>query len=385
MISPAEIKVKAEKKYPACLQSVVEGAPFAEIVIIGDKKPSRNLAEYQSEITELVFQSKEKKGYGYTIKYQTINKKDIGTQDLPTEISFQTESDFLKYLHKEKEIAEFRQNCTLILSKFPELKEWIIKYPQKIIKNHSQWNDLLKICDYFTETPRPNLYIRELPVQVHTKFIESNKSIIKELLDVVIKEHIKQEETNFEKRFNLKYAEPTVRFRILDKQISQKYFSEIDDLNIPISQFVNLKLPLKKVFVVENKMNVLTFQTITETIVIFGSGFGVENLKNVEWLNKTELFYWGDLDVQGFEILSQFKGYFPHTKSFLMDKITFKQFEIEKVIGTISKTSAVLNLTNEEQELYILLKENNWRLEQEKIPLNFVKEKIKQIENIRLK
>jgi len=385
MISTTEIKAKAEKKYPAYLQSVAECIPFAEIVITGNKKPSKNFAEFEKELIELKSQSKEKKGYGYTIKYQTINKKDIGTQDLPTEISFQTETDFLKYLHKENDVAEFRQNCTLILSKFPELKEWIIKYPQKVVENHTLWNDLLKICDYFIENPKPNLYIRELPVQVHTKFIESNKSIIKELLDVVIKEHIKQGETNFEKRFNLKYAEPTVRFRILDKQISQKYFSEIDDLNIPISQFVNLKLPLKKVFVVENKMNVLTFQTITETIVIFGSGFGVENLKNVEWLNKTELFYWGDLDVQGFEILSQFKGYFPHTKSFLMDKITFKQFEIEKVIGTISKTSAVLNLTNEEQELYILLKENNWRLEQEKIPLNFVKEKIKQIENIRLK
>ena len=110
MISPEEIKIKTEKKYLAYLQSVVEDVPFVEIVIIGNKKPSRNLAEYQAEITNLVSQSKEKKGYGYTIKHQTIKKKDIGTQSLPVEISFQSETDFLKYLRKEKEVEFFRRD-----------------------------------------------------------------------------------------------------------------------------------------------------------------------------------------------------------------------------------------------------------------------------------
>ena len=264
MISPAEIKVKAEKKYPAYLQSVVEGLPFAEIVITGNKKPSKNITEFEKELTELKSQSKEKKGYGYSIKYQTVSKKDIGTQDLPTEISFQTESDFLKYFHKEKEVVEFRQNCRLILFKFPELKEWIIKYPKKVIENHSQWNGLLKVCNYFTETSKPNLYIRELPIQVHTKFIEgcknkpNNKPIITELLNILIKDHIQQNEKDFEKRFNMKCDEPKVRFRILDKQIASTYFSEIDDLSIPINKFKQLNLPLKKVFVVTNNPFVAT-------------------------------------------------------------------------------------------------------------------------------
>jgi len=370
MITPNEIKIKAEKKYPAYLQSIVEGIPFAEIVILGDKKPSKNLAEYQIEITALLAQSKEKKGYGYTVKYQTINKKEIGTQDIPSEISFQSENDFLKFLHKEKEVAEFHKDYTLILFKFPELKKWIIKYPKKVIENHSQWNDLLKVCDYFKANPKPNLYIRELPIQIHTKFIENNRGIIKELLDVLISKHTNNNETSFEKRFNLKYAEPTVRFRILNKKISQQFFSGIDDLNIPISQFKKLKLPLKRVFVVENKMNVLTFPIINESIVIFGSGFGVENLKDSEWLKNVELYYWGDLDAQGFEILSQFRGYFPSVKSVLMDKVTFDKY-FENDNGIPSKISISLNLTAEEQQLCEILKENNWRLEQEKVPLEY--------------
>ncbi|NDV46332.1 DUF3322 and DUF2220 domain-containing protein [Paludibacter sp. 221] len=371
MITPTEIKFKAEKKYSAYLQSIVMDIPFDKIIILGDKKPSRNLAEYQTEITALLSQSKEKKGYGYIIKFHTISKKEIGKQDIPSEISFQTESDFLKFLHKEKEVAEFRTDYRLILSRFSELKEWIIKYPKKIIENHLQWNDLLKVCDYFTKNPKPNLYIRELPIQIHTKFIEKNKGIIKELLDILISGYIDKNETNFEKRFNLKYAESTVRFRILDKNISSHYFSEINDLNIPICQFEKLYLPIKKVFVAENKMNIFTFPLIEKSLIIFGCGFGVEILKNVEWLKHTELYYWGDIDAQGFEILSQFRGYFPNVKSILMDKLTFdKYYDDDK--GTPNTNSVELNLTIEEQELYELLKENNLRLEQEKVPLEYV-------------
>jgi hypothetical protein len=108
-----------------------------------------------------------------------------------------------------------------------------------------------------------------------------------------------------------------------------------------------------------------------KTIAIFGSGYSVYNLKNVEWFKDIELLYWGDIDVQGFEILSQFRGYFSHTKSVLMDKTTFDTF-FEEDSGTQTKVTTRLNLTDLEQELYDILKTNNWRLEQEKIPFDYV-------------
>ncbi len=375
MISPNEIRKKAEKKYNEYLQSVAKDIPFTQMVITGNKKPSDNFSEFQQELTELINNSKEKKGYGYTVKYKTIRKKNLGTQDMPTEIVFETETDYLKYLHKEKEVNRFRDDCSLILTQYPELREWIIKYPQRIIDRQDKWRELLKVCNYFKCTPCPSLYIRELPIQVHTKFIENNKFIIRELLDVLIAEHINQEEKEFEKRFNLKYSEPLIRFRILDKNISNSYFSGVDDLCIPVSQFQQLNLPIKYVYAVENKMNVLTFPVIDQTIVLFGCGYGIERLQNVDWFNKLDLFYWGDIDVQGFEILSQFRGYFPHVKSVLMDRKTFDLY-FENEYGTPSKVKDVLNLTKEERELYDLVRVNNWRLEQEKVPQGYVENTI---------
>lgn len=375
MITPTEIKKKAENKYCNYLQSIVEREPFNPIIITGNKKPDENTVKFEKELTELINYSKEKKGYGYTIEYQKVKTKKHGTQDIPTSISFQTEFDYLKYINKEKDTDKFRKDIEKIISSFPELKDWIYRYPSKVIEN--DWDSLLKVCEYFKKTPKPHLYIRELPVQVHTKFIESNKSIIRELLDVILTDSINTEEKHFETRYNLKYDEPIVRFRILDKSISESLFSQIDDLSIPISQFRLLKLPIHTVYIVENKINMLTFPSKKGCVVIWGHGFGVDIMKDVEWLNKKRIYYWGDLDAQGFQILSEIRKHFKHIESFLMDKETFDKY-YEGDSGTNTNVQKDLCLTQEESEMFKYLKENNLRLEQEKIPFDYVLSKIPQ-------
>ena len=267
MITPTDIKKKAENKYCKYLRSLIDGVEFQPIIIKGDKKPNTDTVLLEKELTELDNRSKEKNGYGYTIEYQTIKTKNHGVQDLPVSISFQTEQDYLKFIKKEKETSIFRKRFSIIVSAFPELKEWIDKHPLKVVEN--DWDGLLKVCNYFKHTPKPNLFIRELPIKVHTKFVESNKGIIKELLEIIISDYVNTDEKDFEPRFNLK-SDITIRFRILDSAISQKFLGGIDDLSIPSTQFKNLNLPIKNVYIVENKKNMLTFPKLSDSIVIWG-------------------------------------------------------------------------------------------------------------------
>ena len=369
MITPTEIKNRAANKYKAYLQSIVEGETFSPIVIVGDKKPNEDIVKFEVELTELMNHSKEKKGYGYTIEYQSVKTKRHGLQDVPTDISFQTEYDYLKYINEEKTTAKFKKDMVDILSLFPALKDWIYKYPMKVIDN--DWESLLKVCEYFKDTPQPCLYIRELPINVHTKFIESNKGVIRELLDIIIPEHIDVNEKHFESRFHLKYDEPLVRFRILDEAISQQLFGGVSDLSIPISAFQHLSFPIKTVYVVENKINMLTFPNKRNSIVIWGHGFGVDMMKDVGWFRTKKIYYWGDLDAQGFQILSEIRTHFRQVESFLMDRYTFDLF-FENERGTETNIKKDLCLTQEESELFNYLKENNYRLEQEKIPFEYV-------------
>ena len=88
-------------------------------------------------------------------------------------------------------------------------------------------------------------------------------------------------------------------------------------------------------------------------------------------MKKKRIFYWGDLDAHGFQILSEIRTHFNQVESFLMDRATFdKYFEGDK--GSETNVEKELCLTREENEMFIFLKENNYRLEQEKIPFEYV-------------
>lgn len=153
MIKASEIKSKAEKRYFKYLQDLVAGTPFERIVIPCDKKPSDNFATYQLELKDIRNASKEKRGYGYSISWQTVKHKTLGTQDLPKEIAFDTEADLLKFIRKEAEVQQFRKDIGSILAAFPTLSDWAKKYPLKVVCHSTQWPNLLKVLAYFSKNP----------------------------------------------------------------------------------------------------------------------------------------------------------------------------------------------------------------------------------------
>lgn len=75
MITAVEIRKKTERKYVDYLRSVVAGSEFEPIVIPCDKKASASMDEYQRELTDIRSQSKEVKGFGYTIEWKTVKTK----------------------------------------------------------------------------------------------------------------------------------------------------------------------------------------------------------------------------------------------------------------------------------------------------------------------
>lgn len=391
MMKPEEIKKQAERWYRDFLiVSIKRENFFPKDIRFGKVKSPETLESFSKihkEIQNLRNKSKELSGYGYQIEFIKRKDQKIGEQLFPNRIYFENETDYLKFINKEKEHYEFKQTVNQITTTIPKLREWILINPLKVIENLGIWADLIKICNFFVTNPQPNLYIRELPLELHTKFIEENKAIIRSLLDFLIEEHINKEESQFEKRFNLKCDEPLIRLRILDEEIAKKYFSGLTDLSIPQTEFNILNISCKRIFILENKtnfsniFNFLTLPDMKNSIAIFGRGFGLGLLKDAQWLNDKQIIYWGDIDTQGFQILSQLRSYFPNTQSVMMDFETFNEFKESTVTGTETNIDQLTNLTVEENQLfkYLLnLKEKN-RLEQEKINHSFV---VKKIENL---
>ena len=173
MINPTQIQYKCEQQYASFLSSIVTGEKFFPIEFPVGSLP-KDYIDLREAVTQLIDKSKQSLGYGYTLELEKRKTKKHGFQSLPKPIIIDSEKDYLKLIKKEKETLNFQKNLALIREKVPELISWLVHNPLKVIEYIERWDDLLKVCQYFQQNPQPNLYIRELPIQVHTKFIEQN-------------------------------------------------------------------------------------------------------------------------------------------------------------------------------------------------------------------
>lgn len=388
MVTPEEIRKKTERLYASfLLASVKREAQFFPCFIKCNKgiETMDSFEDFSRKLSNLQNQSKEKRGYGYEVKYKVVRTKMFGTQGLPVSISFSTRIDFLRFLGKEAEADKLIDFFKTLCQEFPECQDWVSDPRMLKFVSFAKRNELeliLDICRYFKNNPYPNLYIRELPVKADTKFIETNKSILRMLLDVILKNYLNPDEQDFEKRFHLKVGVVRIHFRMLDIFLSKTCFSGLTDIEVQIGEFENLDIPIRQVIIVENKTNLYTLMErlpqMKHTLAIWGSGFKVTVLRSVEWMKRLPLYYWGDIDAHGFEILSQVRQYFPHTISMLMDETTWNNYP--HTAGKPTQTDeALLHLHADEMKLYRYVRALNLRLEQEKIKLPHLKQAL--IEN----
>lgn len=385
MISPEEIKKQALKWWRPLLQSIISGDAFfpksiERIGKIQSGQITQRFETLQQEVATLYRHSKNQTGVGYLVKMVEKHFRRTGNHELPDTIVFETVEDYVSFTGKKKEWKLFLSNYEKITANIPQLKDWAKPNCLRLTDASANWDDILQVCHYFLNNPRPNLYVRQLPIAVHTKFIEDNVGIIESILDFLIADHIRNHhQKRFAERYFLKYDEPLVRMRLLDTRFS--YFGNFSDISIPLTDFEKLDLPAGNVLITENKMNFLTLPDLPSAVAVWsGGGFNVSYLRNVAWLSGKHIFYWGDIDEHGFQILHQLRSYHPNTRSVMMDFKTFEYFSEFSVAGARNKSEQLSLLNEEERKLFEQLKlTGKNRLEQEKIPQWYVEEYLRSL------
>lgn len=379
MITPDELIERAGKKYPRFLSALIRGEAFFPLEFPAGAKPD----DYENRLRlrdQWRAADRAVRGFGVRVEWETVQHRRYGQHEIPKRLWIESEADYLWLLRKSEEVTRFRADVARLLERLPQLADWAAVNPHKIVDQHGEWEAILAVCEYFIQHPRPNLYLRELPIPVHTKFIEQHTAILTPLLNLLLPaDAVNVAHTQFERRFGLRDDETLVRFRWLDRQVQHAICVPFDDMSVPVSQFAALSvlpvLPTQspiRCWIVENKMTFLTLPPSPNSLAVWGSGYKVlETLPGCDWLNNCQLFYWGDLDVQGFEILSALRAYFPHVQSVMMDWETFHTFAAFAGIGKPSPGKVSLNLTADEQRTYHYLRQHNVRLEQEHIPYTY--------------
>ncbi|CUI07216.1 DUF3322 domain-containing protein [Massilia antarctica] len=280
--------------------------------------------EVRAWIKELDAGSKTARGYGYQIVWREINHRQLGRNRIPDSVVFESDTDALRLIGRQAEARRFDQITAATVGAFPQLADWLARRALVVLEQSEAWARILAILEWFAAHPRPGLYLRQLDIEgVDSKFIETRKALLTELLDLVLPAGaIDPKATGarqFEARYGLLSKPALLRFRVLDPAHA---IGGLSDLAVPLAQFAALQTNARRVFITENEINGLAFPALPDAMVIFGGGYGVERLADVPWLVTREVVYWGDIDTHGFAILDRLRAAIPHARSILMDSAT---------------------------------------------------------------
>lgn len=215
---------------------------------------------------------------------------------------------------------------------------------------------------------------------VHSKFVESLRGVLGELLDRVLPEASINSDARGPGQFNRRYGfldkTERIRLRWLDAACSPIPVLANADLTLDAASFARLGRTVGRVFITENETNFLAFPALPDALLIFGAGYGFTALANASWLHECQIHYWGDIDTHGFAILDELRCHFPHARSMLMDHATFLASSGFWGNEPMPHQRDLHNLTPEEQALYDDLRDNrlgqNLRLEQERVAFGLV-------------
>jgi hypothetical protein len=332
---------------------------------------------------------KNETGNGFSLEWREISHRQLGKNRLPVAAIIESEQDALTIIGKQKQARQFKTLADSIISAFPQLGDWLQKRPLQVLKHAHDWPQLLNVMQWMSQHPRPNIYLRQIDLpDIHTKFIERHKSLLIELLDTILPTDVIDLETSgvkeFEQRYGFRSKPAQIRFRLLDPDLT---LEGLTDLAVPVLELARLRLPVTTVFITENDINGLAFPYVAKSMVIFGLGYGLQTLNEINWLHDKTIYYWGDIDTHGFAMLNQIRQYFPHTESLLMNKETLLAHR--QLWGEENKpTSRDLDyLRPRENELYREIINNsyggNLRLEQERISIGWLKTILSKIEPIK--
>jgi hypothetical protein len=376
MITPSDIYKNGRKLFPKVLLAHLQDEDIFPLSVKTASLTKFNrlpLLERGKILAPLIASGEN--GSAYELTFAEVQTRKEGLQSHLKGISFPNLEAYLQFTQQKTAFATFTQNVELVRSSLPQLENWMHLYPPQMVKYPGEWSDIILICNYFLKNPRPNLYIRELPIPIHTKFIEQHKDILGRLLTELLPAEVIMDTANsFEERFHLRKSPSLCRIRLLDHRLAESFFSGITDISMLVEEAAKLSLPVKRVFIIENLMTFLTLPPQPDACAIFGKGFQAQQVKQLEWLHQCEIWYWGDMDAHGFEILSQVRGYFPHVQSMLMDRDTYDKFKRYSVKGTDAIQKDLSNLSEKERELYAYLftQSGHSRLEQEHISQEWV-------------
>jgi hypothetical protein len=341
----------------------------------------------------------------FRLETAEVGRTTVGANQLPAAAVFASVDDEIAFVGKAKEAVRFVGLAEELSALDPAFRGWALRRPLQLLELDSDALTAARVALWLRDNPEPGVYVRQLSLPgVHTKFIETHRKVIDELVEGLRVESesavdagedeplpdapaapgsllgqtvARTPAARFAARHGFLHPPELVRFRALDP--GTPLLGKVRDLTVTAEDFCALNLPVKTVLMTENLVNFLALPERAGTLAVYGGGYGFSSLRDAGWLRDCQVLYWGDLDTHGFRILDQLRAVHPHVVSVLMDEATLLAHRDAWGSEPSPSRAALSRLTDEESALYEALGNdsfgNSVRLEQELIRWDWALEK----------
>lgn len=306
--------------------------------------------------------------------YQNHRFVGMGNASIPVRVTFTDILAIFRLIGRAEEASSYKKAYATVRETVPQLLPWMLtskgirtfKEPTTVRIYLAVLRSLVKFFQQQREASASPLYLRDIRLApVDTKFWERESSFILAVYQALYPEDGIRNWTDLLTRLQLVRFPTQYAIRFLDDALrihpKLEWFSSSPD------QLDALDLHPRVIFLVENKTNFLRFPKVKDAILLFSSGKSIPYLLScLNWLKEhPHIYYWGDMDEDGFEMLNRARSILPQIQSFLMEKDLLLRYQNQLVFdeGLRFELAKLQFLTPMEKEAFLSLRSQ--RLEQE--------------------
>lgn len=330
MLAPDAIRRWATGKFPAFIDAHFQGRSLFPLDVsrFGRVDRSSSALEIDGQVRQLLDGSAEvvcpdlpaiaraRRGLGYSVALTLTRLRVQREQPLPTRVWFETPADFLAFTGRSESWHRFLADLADLSAAGPAISAWVTKHARTIYARlvPGEGRALGLALAALQTRPFPDCFAREIALPgISGKFIEERLGFIADILRETASLAWRPG-PDAHAQLGLRRTSRLLRLMVLDGRQA--------DYGLPENRFGELPSGIQRILIVENLRTFLTLPSLPGTLALFGEGRAAQTLGGLSWLARVPLYYWGDLDPTGLDILNSLRRAYPQTVSIMMDSST---------------------------------------------------------------
>ena len=360
-----------QQRYRQMLRILAEGKPFEPFDVRGFGRMPDTTTELHLQIRLLQKYEKTEGKLGWTVTWGQHTSRRVGVQQWPERITVDTPDDLAFLTTNGHAYAKFDHWLNILTTWRSEVRSFIISSPEALIEYDAEWPQIMNVVDKLLLLEDRSGFLRSISVPVHTKWLKLRQYLLLGLLRSIDPDRFSADVADLETAFFLFRKPLLFPIRWLDEERCRTEANGHVLTALPVEGMRRLLWSVEEVWLVENETNLHLLPQRSGAVAVFGFGKALSLLKDIPLFQRSRLFYWGDLDEDGFRMLASFRSMYPHAISFCMDPETVAAHQAEMVDQPQRYRPGIPEgLTLAEVDAFERLRGINGRIEQERIRLD---------------